>query len=232
MSVAKQLIQTKTISNQADRLKILRGFFRPMPSWAVITAILGIVLLLIGFAGKINIALILIGLIGAGLGGYFIFDWIKYGQFGAQIGQWLDEANAELVERAMEKLDLDAKKQRIPAIIISPPLIPGSIMRTGTDKIPRFSAFDFNVLLCEAKELGIYECNFWFSLGGLSDEITNQYFYKDIVSIAIAHENNGNILEITSSGGNKMRFAIVQQDLQSAEQGVNAIRKIIREHKS
>ena len=232
MSVAQQFIQTKAISGHADRLKILKGFFRAMPSWAVITIIIGVLLLLFSFPGKFSIGLFLFGLIGAGLGGFFIYDWLKYGKYGAEIGQWLEEAKAELVERATEKLDLDPKKQRIEPVIIMPPLFPGAIMRAGADKVLRHSAFDFNVLLCEAKELGIYECNFWFSRGQISEEITNQYFYKDIVSISIAHGNNGNILEITTAGGTKMAYAFTQQELQTAEQGVNAIRKIIRDHKS
>ncbi|UYQ93620.1 hypothetical protein MKQ68_00710 [Chitinophaga horti] len=110
----------------------------------------------------------------------------------AEIDAWLHEGVSGIVEESYEKLGIDKQTQlRNPLVIVSPiywkwrGITQKELMvRRGKDRALRFSVYQVTILHLQEHQLCAYACTYQFVRHHTLNEMTFEYHYKDIVSVA------------------------------------------------
>lgn len=136
--------------------------------------------------------LVLIGLI-ASLG-VTIYRLVRYytGPDDETVDAWLRDDINKLVDQSYHKLGIEKKEELSdPLVIISPVYwhvrgidIKEVALHKGKDNMLRFSVYQITVFHLHEYILGAYLCQYNFLRGASLNEITNEYHYKDIVSVS------------------------------------------------
>jgi len=181
-----------------------------------------------------------------------------------QMDEWLEEELKEVNKKALLKLGIDETECVAEPVCITGPRLwdtAGAKMlsRTGRDNIIRFTPVNVVVLNFGQHQLLSYECAFDFTTGNCLNESTDEYFYKDIVSVSTKTTSTEIIFEgesqktqinsaetfvLATSGTSKIEVTLRSPKLAErmnlsgdipttrAEKAVQAVRKMLREKKS
>ncbi|GAB3346390.1 hypothetical protein GCM10027300_05300 [Modestobacter lapidis] len=215
-------------------------YFKPMSlKPGLVLAAVGLLVLIAGpGAGKVVGLLILAG--GAALI-YFQFA-------GRPTDEEIDRAAMGVVrssqQRAIAKLGLDEDQVKV----IDPLLIDGYVLRNetvkrGKDGVFRTPRYEGVVLLFSEQQLYSYKLQFSLVEDGRVSEQTDEYFYRDVVSISTASDSikvsevgggsktvNLELFKLTTSGGTSVTSAI--RDEGQVTRSLQGARQLIREKKS
>jgi len=209
----------------------------------------GIILIIVGLlltialpdAGKIVGILALLG--GAALL-YFVFAGKPAD---SEIDRDAAEAVADVRRRALAKLGLDEDEVKL----IDPVLIDGYYFKSiasgvqvklGKDRVFRSSNYEGIVLFFSEHQLHAFKFQFSLTQAGEIREQTDEYFYKDVVSVSTQSETfkvtdvkgqsqtvNYEEFKLTTSGGTSITSSV--RDEGAVSRTIQGARQLIREKK-
>lgn len=206
-----------------DRTAIV-NYFKPFPTWAVWMIIIGVPLL---FARGFGLIFIAIGVIG-------IVLYSRGRPSDKQMDDWFTEEMKALNERALKKIGFDPADCVAPSEPIYGPRVQNTggalvLMRKGGDNLIRYTPIDFTMLNFGQDQLVCYQCSYDRTTGNVLAESTDEYFYRDVVSVSTKSET----MAVSFSTGLKGKQESVQ--LKTAESfvlttsGGTAIRVFLRD---
>lgn len=118
-------------------------------------------------------------------------------------------------------------------------------LKKGKDKKIRQTPQPFLVLNYTQNQIVTYRCDLDLDTGAFLSATTEEYFYKDIVSVKTKSEGNEEEFYLNNSGGDSLSINIVSAAIteklgedvvwtskKSAEKAINNIRKLLREKKA
>jgi len=239
-----------TVDEKTKR-KMIYNYFKPFPKWAVILIIIGLLLIA---ANGVGIILIVIGIVGLVL-------YNKGKPTDKQMDEWLEEDLINLGKRALIKVDIESPALISYAVAVTGPRLwdisgVNIFFKKGKDNIIRFAPINVDIINFTQNQLLGYACVLDFTTGNALNESTEEYFYKDIVSVStrtesrtvnipklgIVQMNAAETFTITTAGGTS--FSIILRDptlikklgggeipTTRAEKAIQEIRKLLREKK-
>ena len=161
-----------------DERSQIKKYFKKFPKWAVWMIIIGLPLLAAKFLGVIPI----------GLG---IWGIVSYYQKPSdeEMDAWIQEDLKEVRTRALGKTGLDPSELIAEPVIVYGPRfwnIGGAEVgiKKGKDDIVRFMPLGVTVINFTPHQLLAYQCALDLTTGNSLSERTDEYFYRDVVSVS------------------------------------------------
>jgi len=194
--------------DEQTKRKMIKGYFKSFPKWAVMLIAIGLLVTLIGFADKPNAAPIIIGLIIVGAGGAGIYFYTQGKATEKQMDEWLAEDLKILQKQAINKFGIDASELKAKPVQVTGPRfwdIGGApvLWKRGSDNILRFTPISVSVINFTENQLLAYNCVLDFTTGKALNEATDEYFYKDVVAVSTKSES-------MTVNINKKKFGTIQ----------------------
>lgn len=182
------------------RQQIKEWFEAPKPNFPTGSFIIGIILGIVGIIVIASVAVLGIILFLGGVG-MAIFPYMSYSKakkrFEArpsdqQMDQWFFEDIQPIIDKnALDKLGVDKSELIAESLVVPGPVfwsIPGFnsseiLRRTGNDGFNRYTVWTLQVFIFTENFLGSYKCNYNWIRNTCINESTNEFFYKDVVSV-------------------------------------------------
>lgn len=249
--------------NDQNKREKIWNYFKPFPKWTVVVIIIGVLIILFSEGKWMGIvSRKLLGVVFCGISGAYIFLYYNSKPSDQQIDAWLNEDLNFISKHSLTKLEIEeAQLINEPLIITGPYLYSvagsGLYFKRGKDNIIRFTPINVSVINLTQNQVLRYSCIFDFINGSMLNESTEEFFYRDIVSVSTAKEsiavnieslgitqlNAAETFKLTTTGGTS--FSVLLRDytlieklgggiipITHAEKAVQAIRKILREKKA
>ncbi|MEO3945882.1 hypothetical protein [Gorillibacterium sp. CAU 1737] len=217
-----------------------RKYFKP------ISYKLGIILILVGlffWIGNVNAGIVIL------LAGVAHLAWQFYGRpSDAKLDELCKETGKKALQRGLAKMGLDEEQVNL----IEPILVDGfyfepishkpNLVIQGRDGQWRSSNYEATVFYFSENQVHAFTHQFSLIDPDMVDS-TDEYFYKDVVSVATASgsitqkDKKGNDIgitvecfKLTTSGGNSISCAV--SDAAGAERSIQGMRQLLRDKKS
>lgn len=240
--------------------KMIKSYFNEFPKWAVVCILIGAIFLLIGVNGSGGS--LIIGLILCGLGGFGIYSYGNGKPTDQQMDEWLEAELKELTKKAMNKTGTDESELVAESVQITGPRlwdVGGApiLYKKGKDGNLRFTPMEVSVICFTQNQLIGYTCALDRTSGKALNESTDEYFYRDVVSVATQTKsitvqtskwgavpmNSAESFVLTTSGGTSLSVLLRDPTLiekmgggeipnTRAEKAIQTVRKMLREKKS
>lgn len=179
----------------------------------------------------------------------------------SDVDRWFQEDIAQIVEKSLTKTGLNKSELVKEPLPITGPILwmTNGIPKTdlcwkkGKDGLVRFAVNRFTVILLSDQLLAVYTCDFNFLKNVALNESTQEYYYKDVVSVSTQEDStaytlpngvsfvNTQAFKISVANGESFKIAISAGKLSeitsgtisttSAEKAVQVIRAMLREKK-
>ncbi len=246
--------------NNRDQIK---KYFKPFPMWAIGAIGFGVLL----FFAKWWLGLLCIGV------GVAAFTMNKK-PTEAEIDQWLGEDLKTIRDKAQKKLGLESEEVLAEPFVLDQGVVfrgwagtqgipaehlPPDALKVGDTGKLRLGTFKYQLFFPVEKFLGSYTCVWDFCEGKAYHEGTEEFFYKDVVSVNtksslrdVETKKNGKIsiefneFKLTVSSGDSIDVAVVSEGMKdkrllggdasklaitSYDSTIQAIRKMLRDKK-
>lgn len=166
-----------------DKRRQIKKYFKPFPKMAVWLIIVGVPL---SAAFGLGIILIIIGIVK-------IVFWKKKPN-DRQMDEWLAADLQHMENRAIERNGLDESELVSETVLLTSLRfwdIGGAEIgiRRGKDDIIRFTPIGITVINFTEHQLVAFQCALDFMTGNALSESTDEYFYRDIVSVSTQTES-------------------------------------------
>jgi hypothetical protein len=166
-----------------DERSQIKKYFKKFPTRSVWMIIIGLPLLAAKFVGVIPI----------GLGIWGIFSYYQKPS-DEQMDVWIQEDLQNLRTRALAKTGLDPSEIIAEPVMVYGPRfwnIGGSEVgiKKGKDGIVRFMPIGITVINFTSHQLLAYQCAVDLTTGNSLSESTDEYFYRDVVSVSTQSES-------------------------------------------
>jgi hypothetical protein len=238
-----------------DKREQTKKYFKPFPKWAVWMIIIGL-----PFLAQYGLGLVLIG-----VGVWGLVDWNKKPN-DAQMDAWLDEELKVLHGKALSKTGTDPSELVGEPVMVTGPRfwnVAGAevAFKKGKDNVLRFTPVGVTVLNFTPNQLIAYSAALDLTTGNILNESTDEYFYRDVVSVSTKTKrmnvqasgtgalkgglqlNDAETFELTTSGGTSIEVLLRDPSLiekmgggdiptTRAEKAIQTVRKMLREKKS
>ncbi len=240
------------------RTSIEKYFMSKFPKWAIFLIVIGALLWLGPVAAKV-LGLVLV------VGGCFAIYNASQVASDAEIDQWTQEDLNKLSQRSLEKMGIDASELVGEGVTITGPRLkdlgPAKFgYRKGKDNILRFTPVNSTIINFTQSQLLVYRCALDLITGNPVNEATDEYFYRDVVSVQTLSDtinvslpglgkefqslqlNATEFFRLTTSGGTSVSMALRDPSLiqklgggeiptTTAERAIQTIRTMLREKK-
>ncbi len=237
------------MANEVKR-EAIKKYFKPFPKGAVWAILIGIPLL---FAYGLGIIPIAIGII-------MLVTWNKK-PTDSEMDKYIAEYLSLAKSRSLQKTSIDESELVGESVVVTGPRFwntAGSdiLFKKGKDAILRFTPINISVLHMTQNQIVSYQCCLDLTTGNYLNEATDEYFYKDVVSVATKTEsksyqsekfgtiqlNEAEMFVLTTSGGNFVEIVLKDPKLiemmgggdiptTEAERAIQVVRKMLREKK-
>ncbi len=243
-----------------DKRKRIKMYFEFKPTVGIILAAIGFLLFISSFSNEFNGGIFFFGLLMMAGGGFLIHKHFKDMPTDQQIDAYLKEDLEDLGKKALSKFAIEQSQLTRQAVFITGPKlwdVAGAriAFKRGKDSNLRFNPIEVCVINFGANQLLAYKCVFDFMTGNPLNESTDEYFYKDVVSVSTKTEsktvmfrnvqlqmNAAESFALTTSGGTSISVMLKDPTLIQrmgggvisttlAEEATLAIRTILREKK-
>jgi len=242
------------MSNEAKRENI-KKYFKPFPTWAVWFILAGLIVALFGggaiVAGIIILAIGAIGIYGA-IGGK---------PDDKKMDEYIAEDLSQAKIKSLQKTSIDESELVGESVVVTGPRLWNTadadiLHKKGKDGILRFTPINISVLHMTQHQIVSYQCCLDLTTGNYLNESTDEYFYKDVVSVATKTESKSYSSEkfgtiqldaaetfvLTTSGGTSVETVLKDPKLidimgggdiptTEAERAIQVVRKMLREKK-
>src|SRR5438552_17068524 len=175
-----------------DERSRIKKYFKKFPTWAVVViAILGLPSLLVGLSSppsSFGGFSLVWGVLWTALGVWRIVSYYNKPS-DAEMDAWIKEDMETLPSRALAKADLDPSEVIAKPVTVYGPRfwnIGGAEVgiKKGADGIVRFMPIELTVIHFTAHQLVSYQCVLDLTTGNPLSERTDEYFYRDVVSVS------------------------------------------------
>lgn len=161
----------------------IKKYFKNFPKWTIWMIVVGVFLL--GAYG--------LGLIPIGIGIWGIFSWSQKPS-DQQMDNWIAEDLKGLEEKALNKTGIDRSELVGETVVVYGPRfwsIGGADtgINKGKDEIIRFTPIGVTVINFTQNQLVTYQCALDLTTGNTLSESTDEYFYRDVVSVATQNQS-------------------------------------------
>jgi hypothetical protein len=239
-----------------DRARISKYFTSKFPKWAIWLIVIGVLALIGPNAVK------LVGLVMVVGGGFAIYNSTQVAS-DAEIDEWTQEDLNKLNKRSLDKLGIDTSELVGEGVIVTGPRLSNLGVakfgfRKGKDSVLRFTPVNSTLINFTKDQLLVYRCALDLLTGNPVNEATDEYFYRDVVSVQTASEtvsvslpgtelqglqcNAAETFKLTTSGGTSVSMMLKDDSLiqklgggeiptTTAERAIQTIRKMLREKK-
>ncbi len=203
---------------------------------------------LTGFSSRDGIGIALFGLLLAAGGGYGIYNFTQVPS-DQQIDEWISEDLQGLDKRALDKIGIDKSELMSESAVITGPY-DFTIFKVGKDKVLRFGKIAAAIINFTPNQLLVYNCMVDVTTGNTLKEGTDEYFYRDVVSVSTKTKDGqigairvsaGEYFTLTTSGGTSVEVFLQSPEIgkqfggampsTNAEKSIQTIRKMLREKK-
>ncbi len=241
---------------EPDRARISKYFTSKFPKWAIWLVVVGVLALLGPNAVKVVGLVMIVG------GGFAIYSSTQVASDG-EIDEWTQEDLNKLNKRSLDKLGIDTSELVGEGVIVTGPRLsnlgPAKFgFRKGKDNVLRFTPVNSTLINFTKDQLLVYRCALDLLTGNPVNEATDEYFYRDVVSVQTASEtasvslpgtelqglqcNAAETFKLTTSGGTSVSMVLKDDSLiqklgggeiptTTAERAIQTIRKMLREKK-
>lgn len=235
--------------DEMSKRKSIKLYFEKFPVLALVLIILGVFTLTF-YIGVIIIA----------IGIYLWYKWFKSKPTDTQYDEWVKEDLASLNKIALQKLGVDESSLVRDGVSITGINfwdVATSMIKykKGKDSKVRYTPIAVDVINFGKDQLMIYECILDILTGNKSNEKTEEFFYKDVVSVSTKTDpakqftlgkivykmDKAEKFVLTTSGGTSVSVVLRDEELMKkigdfaasgAEQAIQSIRTMLRDKKS
>lgn len=246
------------MSNEAKRTAV-KNYFKPFPKWAIWFILIGLGIAVLGGqasggAAMVGVAILAIGALGL---------WMGVG--GKPSDQEMDKYIAEDLSTAkakgLQKSGIDESELVSESVVVTGPGFWNTagatiLFKKGKDGRLRFTPINISVLQMTQHQIVSYQACLDLTTGNFLNEATDEYFYKDVVSVATKTEsktyqtdkfgtiqlNAAQTFVLTTSGGTSVETILKDPKLieimgggdiptTDAERAIQVVRKMLREKK-
>lgn len=261
------------ITSDSAKRYALRKYFAPPPrsrdaTFLVYFGIASVAFSMLGFLAKdfaaVCVGIGLLGLLMMVFGGIWLrsINQAKQGiPSDSDVDRWFQEDITQIVEKSLTKTGLNKSELVKEPLPITGPILwmTNGIPKTdlcwkkGKDGLVRFAVNRFTVILLSNQLLAVYTCDFNFLRNVALNESTQEYYYKDVVSVSTQEDStaytlpngvsfvNSQAFKISVANGESFKIVISAGKLSeitsgtisttSAEKAVQVIRAMLREKK-
>jgi hypothetical protein len=249
------------------RKRIQKYFTSKFPKWAPIMIAIGVIVIVVGFSSNDRAPLALLGLLFAAGGGVGIYSHTQTPS-DQQIDKWTEEHLLSLYQRALNKTGIDQSEVvGDPVTIAGPSFEKGGrkrpdrpLWKFGKDKRLRFSDVKAAIINFTQHQLVVYLCTVDLIAGSTLNEATEEYFYRDVVSvstftkpldaeIAVGKGKDGSEITVseveyfalTTSAGTSVLIPLLSPEIEkqfggetpttASQRAIQTVRKMLRERK-
>ncbi len=179
-----------------DARSQIKKYFKKFPTWAVVViAILGLPSLLIGLSTSSSFGQFSLfwAAVWIALGVWRIVSYYKKPS-DAEMDAWIKEDMENLPGRALAKAGLDPAELIAKSVTVYGPRfwnVGGAEVgiKKGDDGIVRFMPIEVTVIHFTVHQLVSYQCVLDLTTGNPLSESTDEYFYRDVVSVSTQSES-------------------------------------------
>ncbi|MCT7634746.1 hypothetical protein N5U36_04735 [Aliarcobacter butzleri] len=240
--------------SEQEKRAAIKKYFVKVPGWMWIVVVLAISLSVILKDFSYLIPGIIIGL--------FIWLKLKGKPSDSDMDGFIAEDLQNAIAKSLIKTSIDNSELVSESVIIHGPRLRGTggaefLFKRGKDNILRFSPINVTVINMTENQLVCYAASLDLTTGNFLNESTDEYFYKDVVSVSTQTESMTVEIEstkeemqldsaekftLTTSGGTSIEVLLRAPKLIEymgggdipttvAEVAIQAIRKMLREKK-
>jgi len=239
--------------DEQTKRKMIRNYFKKFPKWAIVLIIIGIFTLAAKGLGVIFLA----------IGAFGIYAAVSGKPSDEQMDQWLEEELAALNGKALVKMGADEAELVSESVQVTGPRLwdvggASVLFRKGKDNVLRFTPVGVSIINFTQNQLLGYTCALDRTTGKALSENTDEYFYKDVVSVATKTDsktvkiagmntpvqmNAAESFTLTTSGGTSLSVLLRDPTLiekmgggeiptTRAEKAIQTVRKMLRDKKA
>ena len=242
-----------------DERQQVKKYFKQFPKWAIGAVVIGLLVLV--FSGG-SLGGIAIGIVLLGAGGLVLWDALAKKPSDAQMDAWLDEDIEVLKKKALSKTGTDPSELVGDAVTVRGPRFWDVAnahvgFKKGKDNVWRFTPVEVAVLNFTQNQVICYKCAFDRETGNALNETTDEYFYKDVVSVSTKTTSKNvqvkdkalqlssmETFVLTTSGGTDFSVDLTDPKLIAfmggggeipktlADRAIQTVRKMLREKKA
>jgi len=237
------------MSTEAKR-EAIKKYFKWSPKWAIWAIVIGIPLLA---AYGLGVIPIVIGIIMLVSGSKKPSD--------SEMDKYIAEDLSVAKSKSLQKTSMDESELVGESVVVTGPRFWNTagadiLYKKGKDGRLRFTPINITVLNMTQHQIVTYQCCLDMTTGNYLNESTDEYFYKDIVSVATKTEsksyssekfgtiqlNEAETFVLTTSGGTSVETVLKDPKLieimgggdiptTEAERAIQVVRKMLREKK-
>jgi hypothetical protein len=142
-----------------------------------------------GRLSRINFKVLGLGIVLLGLGVFIIVDYYKKMPTEEQMDQWINEDLTATKLKSLKKTGIDSSELVHDQIVIVGPRLEDQAgadwhIKKGKDNVLRYTPINVTILNMTANQLIAYNCCLDITTGNQLNESTDEYFYKDVVSVS------------------------------------------------
>jgi hypothetical protein len=179
--------------NEQTKRKMIRAYFKKPSGCAIALLVIGVILALIGFAGAGG-GQVFMGLLMLIVGALLIYSSVGGKPSDQQMDAWLEEDLKILSDKSLNKMGTDKDELTADSVYVTGPRLWDTAgapvrFRQGKDNILRFTPVGVSVIHFTENQLLSYSCALDRTTGNALNESTDEYFYRDVVSVATKTES-------------------------------------------
>ena len=211
--------------------RMIANYFKPFPTWTIGCILIGFVLGLVG--SQVHFGIVGIGVLLVVIGIIGISSLKKPSD--RQMDQWWEKELSMLKAKALSKVGFDAEDCVADPVVVWGPRVSnaGGVplqLKRGGDGIVRFNPVDISIINLGEHQLVSYQSSYDRFTGNSLQEETDEYFYKDVVSVATKTDTtsrdvmvgkeevcvqlkNSEMFRLTTSGGTSIEVFLRDEAL-------------------
>lgn len=245
------------MATEAKR-EAIKKYFKPFPKWAIWFILIGILVMLGG--SQAGGGVVVAGIVILGIGALGI--WSASGKPSDQkMDEYIAEDLSLAKSKSLQKASIDESELVGDSVVVTGPRFWNTAgasinYKKGKDGKLRFTPINVSVLHMTQHQIVSYQACLDLTTGNFLNESTDEYFYKDVVSVATKTESKSYTSEkfgtiqlnaaetfvLTTSGGTSVETILKDPKLielmgggdiptTEAERAIQVVRKMLREKK-
>jgi len=174
--------------DEQSKRKMIRAYFEPPPSWTLWAIVVGAVFFSIGLSAE-SFGVMFFGGAIAIIGYVVRYNSSKEKPTDQQMDEWFEEDLKQITKRANDKTGINETELIGEPVYITGPRFWNSVgaevlFKKGADNVIRFTPVDVSIINFTSNQLVVYKCTLDLTTGNPLNESTDEYFYKDVVSVS------------------------------------------------
>jgi hypothetical protein len=243
-----------------EKRAAIKKYFQPFPKWPIWFVVIGCLLFLAGT--QVSNSVLVVGLIIIGLGALGIWMAVGKKPSDKEMDRYIEEDLETAKNKSLIKTSMDESELVGESVVVTGPRLWNTggatiLFKKGKDNRIRFTPINISVLHMTQNQIVSYQACLDLTTSNLLNESTDEYFYRDVVSVSTKTEsrtfssekfgtvqlNSAETFVLTTSGGTSVEAVLSDPKLielmgggeiptTNAERAIQVVRKMLREKKT